>query len=97
MVVPEGRSVRFAVTFRNVSQPPVTGTAAEPRRVPVGEPVRTSRVPPLPPEETLAVSEVALPRMYGSKEIQSPLSMVPTVFPPFAAALSMTVTPAEPP
>ncbi len=85
------------MTSWNVSQPPVTGTVAVPSRVPAGEPARTSMVPPLPPEETRAVNAVALPRAYGVKEIQSPFSMWPTVFPPCAGAWSTTWTPEESP
>ena len=65
--------------------------------MPVGEPARTSRVPPAPAEETRAVIFWALLRTYGLKEIQSPLLMSPTVLPPWAVALTMTVTPAESP
>ena len=81
------------VTVVNVSQPPVTGTVAEPSTVPVGEPARTWRVPPAPAEETRAVNEVALPSRYGSNAIQSPLLMSPTVLPPSAVALSKVLMP----
>ena len=76
------------VTSVNVSQPPVTGTVAEPSTVPVGEPARTCSVPPAPAEETRAVNDVALLSRYGSNAIQSPLWMSPTVLPPSAVALA---------
>ncbi len=63
MVEAAGWPLRGAVTSRKMSQPPVTGTVAMPRRVPVGEPARTSIVPPLPAEETRAVNRVALSRL----------------------------------
>jgi hypothetical protein len=83
-VVPAGAADRPVETSVKVSQPPVTGTVAVPRRVPAGEPARTSRVPPAPAQETRAVSLVALPSAYGLKEIQSPSSVKPTVLPPSA-------------
>ena len=58
-MVPAGRLAVVAVTSVKVSQPPVTGTVAVPSSVPVADPARISRVPPAPPEETRAVSEVA--------------------------------------
>lgn len=75
-------------TSWKVSQLPVTGTGAEPRSGPLADPVRTSRKPPAPPEEIRAVSLVEPVRLYGLKAIQSPLSMSPTVLPPWAVALS---------
>jgi hypothetical protein len=41
------------------------------------------------------VSFVEPPRMYGVKEIQSSLSMSPTVLPPWALVLLGVVTPEE--
>lgn len=73
--MPAGRLVRFAETSWKDSQPPVAGTAADPSKVPVGEPARTSNVPPAAPEAVRAVSLVALVRRYGLNEIQSPFSM----------------------
>ena len=75
---------RLAVTSWKVSQPPVAGTVARPSTLPVGEPARTSSLPPAPAEATRAVSDLALLRTYGLKAIQSPLSMSPTVLPPLA-------------
>ena len=77
----------------NVSQLPVGATAALPSSVPVAEPARTSIVPPGPAEDTRAVNDVALPSAYGWKEIQSPLSMKPTVAPPSAAPWSASWMP----
>lgn len=90
-------SVSSVSTSSKVSQPPVTGTVAVPCRVPVGDPLRTSRVPPLPPEEMRAVNLSAPERLYGLKEIQSPLWMSPTVLPPWAVDLFCGATPSESP
>lgn len=95
MVVPRGAFVRLAVTSWKFSQPPVTGTVAVPSRRPVGEPARTSSLPPVPPEAMRAVIFVALLRTYGSKEIQSLLLMSPTVLPPCAVAFVWIVTPSD--
>ena len=95
MVVPAGAPVIVPVTVVKVSQPPVTGTVAEPSTVPVGEPARTCSVPPAPAEETRALNEVALLSWYGSNAIQSPLWMSPTVLPPSAVVLSNVSMPDE--
>lgn len=60
-VVPAGAFARLAETSVKVSQPPVTGTVMVPSRVPVADPVRTSIVPPTPPEATRAVILFVLP------------------------------------
>ena len=65
MVAVAGPPARFADTLANVSQPPVGATVAVPSSVPVGEPARTSIVPPEPAEETRAVNWVALFSRYG--------------------------------
>lgn len=75
----------------------MAGTVALPSRVPVGEPARTSRVPPDPADETRAVSFLASARTYGVKEIQSPEEIAPTVRPPCADSRVVTVTPEESP
>ena len=62
---PPARRSACRDTLVKVSQPPVTGTVAEPSTVPVGEPARTWSVPPAPPEETRAVNDVALSSRTG--------------------------------
>ncbi|RGC66057.1 hypothetical protein C5N14_25405 [Micromonospora sp. MW-13] len=95
MVVPAGAPETAPVTVVNASHAPVTGTAAEPRTVPVAEPARTWRVPPAPAEETRALNEVTFPSWYGWNAIQSPFSMLPTVLPPSAVPLSKVAMPDE--
>ena len=56
---PEALPVSVVLTLVNVSQPPVTGTATDPSRVPVAEPERIWIVPPTPLEETRALNLVA--------------------------------------
>ncbi len=61
-----GPAVSAVETSANVSQLPVLGTATLPSRVPVGDPTRTSIVPPAPAEATRAVNRVALSSRYGA-------------------------------
>ncbi len=93
MVVPAGAPEIEPPTVVKFVHEPVTGTVAEPRTVPVGEPARTSNLPPAPADDTLALNDVALLSLYGSSAIQSPFSMSPTDLPPSAVDLSRTATP----
>ncbi len=93
MVVPAGAPEIEPVTVVKFVHEPVTGTVAEPRTVPVGEPARTCNVPPAPADDTRALNDWALLSLYGSNAIQSPFSMSPTDLPPSAVDLSKVVMP----